>query len=83
MHDSEIKIDGYDLHCLDHNRHGGGVLLYINNNMESYPLKCLDSLENDSIWVKVCLKKVKPIYLCVDYRPPATNVSDLESTERL
>ena len=51
--------------------------------MESHPLKHLDSLENESIWVKVCLKKVKPIYICVVYRPPTTNVSDLESTDRL
>ena len=36
-----------------------------------------------SVWVKVCLKKVKPIYLYLVYRHPATNVSDLESTDRL
>ena len=39
IHDNEIKIDGYDLYCLDCNRHGGGVLLYINNRYGKSPFK--------------------------------------------
>ena len=31
IHDSEFCIDGNDIICLDCNRHGGGVLLFINS----------------------------------------------------
>ena len=29
--DSEISLPDYQLYCLDHNRHGGGVLMYVHN----------------------------------------------------
>ena len=38
IHGNETEIDGYGLSCLDCKRHGGGVLHYISNNMESYLL---------------------------------------------
>ena len=83
IHNNEIKIDGYNLYRLDRNRHGGGVLFYVNEQLESHPLKHLTDLNIESIWIKVCLKKSKPIFLSVVYRPPASNDSDLESTDRI
>ena len=82
IHDNEIKIDGYDFYRLDHNRHGGGVLFYVNEQLESHPLKHLSDSNYESLWIKVCLSKTKPIFLSVVYRPPS-NGSDLDSTENL
>jgi exonuclease III len=79
--DNDIKIDGYVCYRKDRNRNGGGVLLYVNENLDSRPLKHLQTENIESIWVKVCLKKSKPIYLCGVYRPPGG--SDLLSTENL
>ena len=39
IHDNEIKIDGYVSYRLDRNRHGGGVLFYVNEQLESHLLQ--------------------------------------------
>ena len=80
--DDEIKIDGYVSYRLDRNRHGGGVLFYVNNQLESHLLKHLTDSKYESLWIKVCLDKAKPIFLSVVYRPPS-KCSDLESTDQL
>ena len=63
--DLDLKIDGYVLYRHDRNRNGGGVLFYINENLDSHPLKHLQCENIESLWVKLCLKKSKPLYLCV------------------
>ena len=80
--DDEIKIDGYVSYRLDRNRHGGGVLFYVNNQLESHLFKHLTDSKYESLWIKVCLDKTKPIFLSVVYRPPSKG-SDLESTDQL
>ena len=35
--DLDLKIDGYVLYRHDRNRNGGGVLFYINKNLDSHP----------------------------------------------
>ena len=71
MPDNEIIVRhvdiqyGYDSYRLDRNRYGECVLRYVNNQMRRHLLKQQNSLENESIWVKMCLKKAKPIYLCM------------------
>ena len=81
--DSEIKIDGYELFRLDRNRHGGGVLFYVNEQLESHLLKHQNISDHEALWIKVCLKKTKPLFLCVVYRPPASTVSALDTTSNL
>ena len=49
--------------------------------MDSHPLKHLQCENIESLWVKLCLKKSKPLYLCGVYRPPGG--SDLQSTENV
>ena len=60
--DDEIKIDGYVSYRLDRKRHGGGVLFYVNNQLESHLLKHLTDSKYESLWIKVCLDKTKPIF---------------------
>ena len=47
-----------------------------NEQLESHPLKHLSDANYESIWIKVCLSKTKPIFLSVVYKPPS-NGSDL------
>ena len=49
--------------------------------MDSHPLKRLQCENIESLWVKLCLKKSKPLYLCGVYGPPGG--SDLQSTENV
>ena len=82
IHDNDYFLYGYYFYRLDRNRHGGGVLFYINEQLESHPLKHLSDSNYESLWIKVYLSKTKPIFLSVVYRPPS-NGSDLDSTENL
>ena len=59
-----------------------GVYFYVNEQLESHPLKHLSDCNYESLCIKVCLSKTKPIFLSVIYRPPS-NGSDLDSTENL
>ena len=67
--DSEISIEGYDIVRNDRNRHGGGVVCYVKNNL-SYNVK--KEFENDieNIIIDIFLPKTKPITVVVFYRPP-------------
>ena len=58
------------------------MYFYVNEQLESHPLKHLSDSNYESLWIKVCLSKTKPIFLSVVYRPPS-NGSDLDSTENL
>ena len=57
-------------------------LFHVNNQIESHLLKHLTDSKYESLWIKVCLDKTKPIFLSVVYRPPSKG-SDLESTDQL
>ena len=66
---SEISIDGYTVFRKDRNRHGGGVCLYIKNNIA---FNQRDDLNNDNIetlFVDILLPRSKPIVVGVCYRP--------------
>lgn len=70
MTSAETSIDGYNLERRDRNRHGGGVCLYIRDDL-TYNLRpdlCKPSQE--SIWVDILLQKTKPITVGCVYRPP-------------
>ena len=54
------------------------VFFYVNEQLESHPLKHLSDSNYESLWIKVCLSKTKPIFHSVVYRPPS-NGSDLDS----
>jgi exonuclease III len=71
---SEIQVDGYDIIRRDRNRNGGGVALYVNENI-TYKVREDLSLDNiECLWVEVpgCEDKT-PILVCVMYRPPSAD----------
>ena len=80
--DNELKIDGYEIYRQDRNRHGGGVLFFVSDLLESHPLKHLCNKNTEALWVKICLKKSKPLFIAGVYRPPSRG-SQLESTENI
>ena len=61
--------------------HGGGILFYVNDQLESHLLKYLTDSKHESLWIKVCLDKTKPILFSAVYRPHSG--SDLERTDNL
>ena len=71
--DSEVSLQGYKLFRLDRNRHGGGVLMYIDTSLPCKLLVCGGLHELEFIAISISLKS----NFCVSlfYQPPSSPVS--------
>ena len=67
---SEIHIDNYNTLLCDRNRHKGGVLCYIRNDL-SYDAKSFFPPEIENIFFELLLPNTKPIVIGIVYRPPS------------
>ena len=68
--DSEIHIDNYNILRKDRERRGGGVCLYIRDDLAFNPRPDLLHNELEATWCELLLPKSKPILCGVIYRPP-------------
>ena len=68
--DNEIHIPGFNVIRSDRNRNGGGVALFIRENVAFNPRPdiAVDGLE--ATWVELLPPKTKGILVCCIYRPP-------------
>ncbi len=67
--DLDIHLDGYTVFRRDRNRHGGGVLIYVDEHL---PVKRVSELEferTESIWVEIQFSRNK-FLIGAYYRPP-------------
>ena len=67
--DEEINIDSYELARSDRNRHGGGVVCYIRNDI-SFNVRGDFSSEIENIFLDIFLPKTNPMLIGILYRPP-------------
>ena len=67
---SEIHIDNYNTFRCDRNRHGGGVVCYIRNDL-SYDVKSFFPPEIENIFFEILLPNTKTIIVRIIYRPPS------------
>ena len=69
--DSEVNINGYVILRRDRDRSGGGVCLYVREDVTFTPLK-IENQNKDSevLCIELFLPKTKPITVGVCYRPP-------------
>ena len=68
---NELDIRNYNFARLDRNRSGGGIAMYINENI-NYRMRydlMHDSLEY--MVAEICLEKQKPFLVIILYRPPS------------
>ena len=70
--DSEIEIVGYEIERNDRNRHGGGVVCYIKQNL-NYNVRNDFGDKTENLFIDILLPKTKPILLGIMYRPPDQN----------
>ena len=68
--DDEIGIEGYTVVRKDRNRHGGGVLLYIKEDLAFNTRMDLSHDGLEAIWVKLLLPKSRGILVGSIYRAP-------------
>jgi hypothetical protein len=74
VYDYMYKIDGYNAFGKNRNRHGGGVLLYIKDNIKCEVINIDMSQIIESIWVKVTLNS-ENYAIGVMYRPPSADAN--------
>ena len=68
--DGEVRIPGFNIIRRDRNRNGGGVALFIRDNIAYNPRPDheIDGLE--AVWVKLLFPQSKGILVSSIYRPP-------------
>ena len=68
---NEISLQGYSIVRLDRNRHGGGILLYIRNDLSLSFVTVLSGPAGlEIIFVSIFVSGKKCFCLGVFYRPP-------------
>ena len=69
----EIKLDDYKVFRLDRlHKRGGGVCAYVRKELKTEVLKDYSYISDSNfhqLWLRVQLKKLKSIVVCVTYRP--------------
>ena len=70
VNDGEIQISGFNVVRRDRSRNGGGVAMYIRDDIAYNPRPDLDVDGLESTWVELLLPKSKGILVCTAYRPP-------------
>ena len=73
LNNREVAVPDFEVVRLDRNRNGGGVALYVRNDLafNIRPDLAVDGLE--ATWVEILLPKTKGILICGCYRPPTDN----------
>lgn len=68
---TEIHLDGYSVIRKDRNRHGGGICMFIRDDLAFTPLPLDNLSESDEVFfLELLLPKTKPIIIGTCYRPP-------------
>lgn len=68
--ESEFNIDGYKTLYRHRNRHGGGIVVYIKENI-IFTRRCdLEQTQVECLWIEVKFNN-KQLLLCSIYRPPS------------
>ena len=73
VNDGEVAVPGFKVIRRDRNRNGGGVAMFIKDDIafNTRPDLEVDGLE--ATWVELLLPKTKRILVCGCYRPPSDN----------
>lgn len=72
--DSELSVDGYTFYRRDRGSRGGGVALYVANDLTHELCTTInDHVNIEAMWVKVNVPYHKPIFVCTVYRPPSAD----------
>ena len=76
--DSSIAIEGFTVFRKDRNKFGGGVAIYIQNNLPARMRVDLMMNNIEACCVQVHLPFIKPIIVCCFYRPPGAEVKYID-----
>ena len=71
IHDFELNIQGFTMYRNDRNRCGGGVALYIRDNIKQKLRPDLFIPGIESLWVEISIPNGGPYLIGTMYRPPS------------
>ena len=72
--DNEVEIEGYNIVWLDRNREGGGVCIYVRDDIAFNVRNELTVDELEGIWIDILLPKTKPILIGLSLSVPSASV---------
>ena len=67
--DAELQIDGFRMYSKDRLGRGGGVSVYVSEDVKSMRRQDLEEAVIEALWIEVRLKKLR-VLICNVYRPP-------------
>lgn len=70
INSNEVNIPDYDMFFKHRNRQGGGVAIYVKNNLCAVRRSDLDKSNVECLWIELKLT-CKKLLLCSIYRPPS------------
>ena len=73
----DISLPGYSIFRNDRSSIGGGVAMYVNDQLPSKPKLNLQHQDIESIWIETEISK-KKILVGTYYRPPNQNTAEIE-----
>jgi len=76
--DSRVSIEGYRLYRKDRDRHGGGVALYVQQNIPAVSRSDLMPSDVEMIWVQMFPPDSRPLLVGCCYRPPRSKQKYLD-----
>ena len=71
VNDSKLRINNYCLIRADRNSQGGGVCLFIRENLTFNRRLDIITYSIETLWVEILQPKTIPILVGVAYRPPS------------
>ena len=78
-----LSIKGYNMERRDRkDKKGGGILMYLSNEITYKRRDDLELGDIESIWIEVKFKYSKPILVCSAYRPPSSNREWIDTFSR-
>ena len=73
--DNELHIFGYDIIRKDRNRYGGGVVLYVRDNIPFSERKDLISKDLEMVCIEINRPYNKSLLINAWYRPPNSDIN--------
>ncbi len=83
VHDTEVSIPGYVVERKDRNRHGGGVAVYIKDDLKYVRRFDVEKESNESIWVEMQLMHQKSMVIGSLYRPQTQGVDYFDTLSEI
>ena len=73
VYESEFYINGYKTLCRHRDRHGGGIVIYVKENLTYIRRLDLEITQVECLCVEITFKKRRKLLICSVYRPPSAN----------